>query len=252
MSNIDISIEELQALLDSSNSYCDVMRKLDINANNGGNYRTLVKKIKVNNLSTKLLDDNRTKYGFTPRRSNKITDDEIFIENSSYFNRGKIKIKLVNDYNFKYECSECGIGDTYNDKNITLQLDHINGVNDDNRIFNLRFLCPNCHSQTTTYSGKKCNKARRITTITSTKTIKQCACGKLIQSTSDSCVDCVPLTYKIKWPTVEEISKLVWEIPTTKLAIRLGVSDTAVKNFCKKNKVVKPPRGYWTKFKNGV
>ena len=36
---------------------------------------------------------------------------------------------------------------------LTLQLDHINGISDDNRKENLRFLCPNCHSQTKTFGG---------------------------------------------------------------------------------------------------
>jgi hypothetical protein len=43
------------------------------------------------------------------------------------------------------------------------------------------------------------------------------------------------------------MSSLVWETPTSKISIDLGVSDTAVKNFCKKNNIPKPPRGYWTK-----
>lgn len=40
-------------------------------------------------------------------------------------------------------------------KKLTLQLDHINGKNNDHRIENLRLLCPNCHSITETYAGKK-------------------------------------------------------------------------------------------------
>lgn len=250
MSNINVTNEELQSLMDSSNSYSDILRKLGVSSSNGGNYRTLIKRIKDNNLSTSLLDSNRTKSGFTQRRSNKLSDDEIFTENSSYFNRGNMKLKLVNEYNFKYECSDCKIGDTYNDKPITLQLDHINGINDDNRLENLRFLCPNCHSQTDTFSGKKCDKSRRVSTITSTKSLKYCSCGKLIQSTSDSCIDCISPNYKIIWPSIEEMTKLVWDIPTTKLAINLGVSDVAIKNFCKRNNIPKPPRGFWTKKKD--
>jgi len=44
---------------------------------------------------------------------------------------------------------------------LVLTLDHINGVNDDHRLHNLRLLCPNCHSQTPTFGGKNTTKARR-------------------------------------------------------------------------------------------
>jgi predicted nucleic acid-binding Zn ribbon protein len=51
-------------------------------------------------------------------------------------------------------CSECGIGDLWNGKPITLQLDHMDGNSDNNNLNNLRLLCPNCHSQTETYGSK--------------------------------------------------------------------------------------------------
>ena len=55
-----------------------------------------------------------------------------------------------------YKCVECGI-ENWNGKDIVLEIDHINGDNTDNRIENLRYLCPNCHSQTSTYKGRNIN-----------------------------------------------------------------------------------------------
>lgn len=52
------------------------------------------------------------------------------------------------------ECSECGIGTVHDGRPLVLQLDHINGDSTDNRLENLRILCPNCHSQTDTFSGR--------------------------------------------------------------------------------------------------
>jgi 5-methylcytosine-specific restriction endonuclease McrA len=69
-------------------------------------------------------------------------------------------VRVLKENVIKYQCAECGMFDKWNGKKIILQLDHINGVNNDNRVENLRFLCPNCHSQTKTYSGKNRNKRK--------------------------------------------------------------------------------------------
>lgn len=78
----------------------------------------------------------------------------------------------------KYECTECKTS-YWNGKPITLELDHINGNNRDNRLENLRLLCPNCHSQTHTYKNKekrglrKVSDAMIISAITSCENIRQ-------------------------------------------------------------------------------
>ena len=68
----------------------------------------------------------------------------------------RLKQRLIDAKILEWKCSiiECGVSE-WMGKPITLELDHINGNNSDHRIENLRMLCPNCHSQTSTHRFKK-------------------------------------------------------------------------------------------------
>ena len=82
---------------------------------------------------------------------NHIPDNEIFIEHCPY------KRKAVKRYfmrKISNECSICGQQPIWFGQKLIMVLDHINGINDDCRITNLRLLCPNCNSQTQTFSGR--------------------------------------------------------------------------------------------------
>ena len=74
------------------------------------------------------------------------------IEN--YATRASVRKAILEQNLIEYKCSVCGLQDEWNGSKISLHLDHINGENGDHRLENLRFLCPNCHSQTQTYVGK--------------------------------------------------------------------------------------------------
>jgi len=75
------------------------------------------------------------------------------------------RIVIINGL-LKDECALCKLSGNWNNKPIILQIDHINGNAVDNRIENLRILCPNCHSQTDSFGGRNKGKgtARRIRT----------------------------------------------------------------------------------------
>lgn len=89
------------------------------------------------------------------RVGRKYTKEQIFSEESQISN-GRLKKIILTERLIEYKC-ECGINNEWRGKKIELELDHINGNNRDNRLLNLRFLCPNCHSQTDNFRGRNKN-----------------------------------------------------------------------------------------------
>lgn len=87
------------------------------------------------------------------KRKDKYTPEQIFKADSS------VPTSVVSRaYRKLYppsECSECGIGTTWNGKPLTLQIEHKNGHGTDNRLENICYLCPNCHYQTDTHGTKR-------------------------------------------------------------------------------------------------
>jgi hypothetical protein len=86
---------------------------------------------------------------------------DVFVRNSTA-DRGQVKRRLLRDLKWPYVCRRChnsmfedraGVPFWFG-KPVTLQLEHRNGISSDNRLENLEFLCPICHSQTDTYAGR--------------------------------------------------------------------------------------------------
>ncbi len=229
----------------------------------GGSYKAFHKRVKGLGLDTSHFTGQGHLKGKTHNWKPETSIEDAFIigGNLSSFSLNK----KIRKYNLKeYKCSECGIFEWLG-KELSLHIDHINGINNDNRLENLRFLCPNCHSQTDTYCGKnkkiteesmdtepKQRKHRKPKKIKKDK----CECGRDKLIISEKCSTCNNSLEKLSIrkvdrPSKEELLELLWSQSTLSLGKVYGVSDNAIRKWAKIYGIPFPPRGYWAKFAAG-
>ena len=135
-------------------SIVEVMRSLGVTANNG-NTGTL--KAKCRQYGIDLPTTGASLAGSRTGKMRRRTVEGTFIHGSKIVNGVVLKRMMIEHFNIKDQCviEECGQLPWRLGKPLTLQVDHVDGDRFNNSIENLRILCPDCHSQTDTYAGRK-------------------------------------------------------------------------------------------------
>lgn len=180
----------------------------------------------------------------------KIPLEKCLVEDSGY-GTSRLRQRLIAANMLEAKCSWCGITE-WRGKAAPLELDHINGINNDHRIENLRILCPNCHAQTPTHAGR--NNRIYVARLREVKEPKQPKIPKPKLTDEQKTANAIEKAFKqrkVERPSKNELTKLVWEKPTVLLGLDFGVSDKAIEKWCKAYGIQKPPRGYWAKEKAG-
>jgi 5-methylcytosine-specific restriction endonuclease McrA len=147
----DLSKEELQDVLSQSTNMSEAIEKFGYSRSSGSMKAILKTIIQERELDISHFDPYRTA---KKKHYSKYSLSQILVENSSYTNIYRLKVRLLREAKLPYVCELCGNVGVWNGKPLVLQLDHKDGNNKNHSLSNLRFLCPNCHSQTDTYSGK--------------------------------------------------------------------------------------------------
>ena len=217
------SIEELQEIASLSNSWRDFTRKLGYNCNSGDLKAQIQKKVEENNIDVshfKTVNTNAVERNI----------ENIFIENSTASQKTLRSWYLKGEYS-EYKCSICGQEPEWQGQPLTLILDHINGVNNDDRLENLRWVCPNCNQQLPT-------TGRRNSPVLAKKYYCK-DCGKEVtKATTERCAECAAKARIIpasELPvTREELKFLIRTKPFTTIGKQFGVSDNMIRKWCDK------------------
>lgn len=182
----------------------------------------------------------------------------VFLPESYFISeayRPNVRFYAINFALLPYSCSICAQPPSHNNKKLTLQLDHIDGNKLNNVLDNLRFLCPNCHSQTETYCSRNIKKTDANTCLD---------CEKILKRSSQRCMDCHKVFLKtrkkdkpqkiildsetvLKFNILKsELEFLLKEMSLAHIGRLYGVSGRTVKNRALKLGIqFKTRKGYW-------
>lgn len=222
--------EELITLLKQSSSLKQFIKKLGYKSTSDDVYNLVKKELNYRKIN---LDN----FNLKNIKKTKLKEEDILKENSNVDQSTLRKYILKNNL-IEYKCSICSLPPLWNNKPLSLTLDHINGKNNDNRIENLRWVCPNCDRQLPTFGGK--NQKKKIKNFCIN-------CGKEISKYAIRCNQCsynyskntkfkeYQFKKKIIWPDKEELLKMIDETNWEETGRKLGVTSNAIRNHLKNN-----------------
>jgi Zn finger protein HypA/HybF involved in hydrogenase expression len=182
--------------------------------NHGNNSNTLKSRLEKEGLSYNELKQ-RYQKNYDPFQIILLTD--VLVENSTYA-RKDVKRRIIANKLVDYKCALCQQTDMWNGKKLVLVLDHINGINNDNRIENLRFLCPNCNSQTSTFAGRNSNKEYRAL-----QKIKK----------QKNLIEWSEKRRKVQRPSYEQLQQELNESNYCAVGRKYGVTDNTIRKWIK-------------------
>lgn len=214
------SIEELQNLAKQANSYKDLVKLLGYSSSNGNVYKTVQKRIEQYNIDIS---------HFQEYHAIKRNEENVFCQDSTASQKVLREWYLKGKYT-EYKCAICGLPAKWQGKPLTLTLDHKNGINGDNRLENLRWVCPNCDRQLPTYSRGAKGLVQK-----EQKTYYCIDCGKEISKYSIRCKSCAAKMQPKKvlnFPTREVLKEKIRNQSFLSIGAEYGVTDNAIRKWC--------------------
>jgi len=157
--------ELLEPLVKESLSYCELISRLGLRLS-GGTHSNLVARVRAHGIDDSHFLGQAKQRGYSP--SNKLPPEAVLVLRTSGKESTSRLRRAMIESGIPHICATCGNPPVWNGAPLVLQIDHINGDTLDNRRDNVRFQCPNCHSQTETFGVKNTIKGfikREVTRV---------------------------------------------------------------------------------------
>lgn len=151
-----VSEDEFITIIQSSPSCAVALQKLGYTSKTGGGYLIIKRRAAELGLDLSHWDD----VSKQARLANLTPTEQYFAPHTTHSGIG-MRTRILKEGLLPYKCAICGFEGEWNGKPLVLQIDHINGDHSDNRIENLRFICPNCHTQTETFAGRNVGRSKK-------------------------------------------------------------------------------------------
>lgn len=161
--NIKYTKQLLEQHAEKVKSFSALLRSLGLR-DVGGNFRHIQRRCRYFNVDTSHFTGQGWSRGATAADNEivaqiakklSLSSEEIFAENSRANLSNPRYRQMAIEQGVSYVCEKCNNDGVWMQRKLTLHLDHRNGISNDNRICNLRFLCPNCHQQTPTWGHRR-------------------------------------------------------------------------------------------------
>ena len=212
-----VSYEQLKEAVETSYNLSDAMIKIGYVKPRANNYKSFKKLCSDWQIDFSHLIENTN----NPLANVRYTDEEVFCLNSK-ISQSSLRNRYLK-LNIEYKCSLCGISE-WQDKPLTLRLDHINGNKTDNRLENLRWICPNCDSQLDTYCNNGSIKNKHSYCID---------CGAVITYGANRCEDCAKKALrKVARPERNELKNLIRNFSFIDIGKQFDVNDNTIRKWC--------------------